>query len=61
MKTKNKALLIWALMLVVATSSSFYITEAFEDVRNVDIFKLFVVGFLAGGFFNELVKVIRKN
>lgn len=55
MKTKNKPVLIWLIMFVVALSSNFMANGTYDGIRNVDIFKLMVIGFLAGGLVNELI------
>ena len=54
-KTKNKPALIWLIMFVVALSSNFMANGAYDGIRNVDMFKLMVIGFLAGGLVNELI------
>ena len=60
MKNKNKYLTIWAIMFVVAVSSNFASNASFDGIRNVDLAKILLIGFLAGGFVNEAIHTFKK-
>lgn len=47
-------------MFVVAVSSNFASNASFDGIRNVDLAKILLIGFLAGGFVNEAIHTFKK-